>query len=164
MSAAPIVLWDVAEVAARAEQVVAGFEADIAMLLPAVEVHHIGATAMGFGHTKGDVDVNVRVGEETFDEVVDVLRQHFEVAQPHNWTPTYASFASGRYALPLGVQVTVIGSSDDFLLTLRDRLRDEPELLRQYDKRKLRAAPHGHHAYSEAKHDFLRELVPRDWG
>jgi GrpB-like predicted nucleotidyltransferase (UPF0157 family) len=44
-------------------------------------VHHIGATAMPFGHTKGDVDVNVRVEATTFTAVVTVLRERFDVAQ-----------------------------------------------------------------------------------
>lgn len=103
--------------------------------------------------------VNVRVHAETFGEVVDLLRQEYEVAQAHNWTATYASFSSSKYELPLGVQVTVIGSNDDFLLGLREIMRAEREVLREYNERQLRAAPQGAAAYQNAKNDFLRELV-----
>ena len=60
--------------------------------------------------------------------------------------------------MPLGVQVTVIGSADDFLLGLRDRLRADPELLRRYDEVKAAAAAGGADAYWEAKDRFLQEL------
>lgn len=156
---APVNLREVVHVAGIAEQVVAGFRRDFARVLGDAEVHHIGATAMPFGHTKGDVDVNVRLGEERFADVVAALRKQCEVAQAQNWTPTYASFAIGRYALPLGVQVTVIGSADDFLLVLRDRMKSNPELLRDYDERKLRAAARGERAYWRAKNDFLRMIL-----
>lgn len=90
---------------------------------------------------------------------VDALRGRFDVAQHEHWAPTFASFSTDQYALPLGIQVTVIGSAADFLLTLRDRMLAEPNLLRDYDERKLRAAPLGAAAYWEAKDAFLRELL-----
>ena len=155
----PVELRRVADVASLAEEVVARFEADFRDLLPDVEVHHIGATAMPFGHTKGDVDVNVRVAESAFAGVVSALRESFGVAQPENWTAGFASFSTDRYPLPLGIQVTAIGSADDFLLSLRDRMRGDPELLRRYDELKLAAAPHGRTAYWEAKNAFLQELL-----
>ena len=61
------------EVAQRAQEIVSLFEQDNADVLDA-EVHHIGATAMRFGHTMGDVDVNVRVEEVTFTALVNALR------------------------------------------------------------------------------------------
>ena len=72
---------------------------------------------------------------------------------------TFASFSTDRYPLPFGIQVTVIGSADDFLLALRDRMLAEPDLLRRYDDCKLRAAPLGADGYWEAKDAFLREVL-----
>jgi GrpB-like predicted nucleotidyltransferase (UPF0157 family) len=114
---------------------------------------------MPFGHTKGDVDVNIRVDEHAFADVVRVFSEQYEVAQYRNWTPTYASFSTGQYELPLGIQVTVNGSVDDLLLDLRDRMRSEPELLRRYDEIKLEAATRGPDAYWEAKNNFLNEIL-----
>ena len=159
MDTPPVELRAVGELAGLAEQVVVRFKNDLAGVVPDVEVHHIGATAMPFGHTKGDVDVNLRVEERRFSEIVAALREQYEVAQPDNWTATFASFSTDRYPLPLGVQVTVIGSADDFLLSLRDRMRSEPDLLRKYDDRKLSAAPRGQSAYWEAKNAVLQEIL-----
>ena len=114
---------------------------------------------MPFGHTKGDVDVNLRVDGGTLSAAITTLGARFAVAQPENWTPTFASFASDSYALPLGIQVTVIGSADDYLLALHDRIRTSPDLVRAYDDVKVDAAPHGRTAYWEAKNAFLKALL-----
>ena len=155
---APVQLRAVQEVAPLAEEVVSRFRRDIADVVDA-EVHHIGATAMAFGYTKGDVDVNIRVDGPTFSTVVAALRENFAVAQPENWTPTFASFSSDRYALPLGIQLTVLGSADDHLLALHDRMRADPGLVQQYDDVKREAAPKGAAAYWEAKNAFLQRLL-----
>ena len=154
----PVTLLDVADVSPAAIAVVAALDADVAPLPGGAQIHHIGATALPSGHTKGDVDVNVRVDEAGFAAVVDILSARFAVAQPENWTPTFASFSAGGYALPLGIQVTAIGSPDDFLLTLRDRMRADPELLRRYDELKVVSAAGGAQAYWEAKDRFLQAL------
>jgi GrpB-like predicted nucleotidyltransferase (UPF0157 family) len=153
-----VLLVDVADVRAAAEAVVEAFGLVASRLMPGAEVHHIGATALPTGLTKGDVDVNVRVGADGFTRAVDVLRRHYERAQPHNWTSTYASFKAGSYALPLGIQLTVIGSPDDFLLALRDAMRSRRAVLDAYNDCKRRAAALGPDGYWRAKDAFLSAL------
>jgi GrpB-like predicted nucleotidyltransferase (UPF0157 family) len=154
-------LLDVADVKDAAADVVAAFEDEWRDRLRGAEIHHIGATALPSGRTKGDVDVNVRVRGEHFAAVVEALSSQLTVAQPQNWTATFASFAVPGSALPLGVQVTVIGAAGDFLLELRDRLRADPALLRRYDEVKAAAAAGGAAAYWEAKDRFLKDLRVR---
>jgi GrpB-like predicted nucleotidyltransferase (UPF0157 family) len=156
----PIRLVDVAEIRRVAEEVFAAFETDIRGLLPGAEIHHIGATALPFGHTKGDVDVNVRVEEDQVATIVEALSARLTIAQPENWTTTFASFSADDYPLPLGVQVTVIGSGDDFLLALRDRMREDRDLLRRYDEAKVGSAAGGAAAYWQAKDRLLKEFRP----
>jgi GrpB-like predicted nucleotidyltransferase (UPF0157 family) len=161
VAADSVPLLDVAEVRDAAADVVKAFEAEWRDRLGGAEIHHIGATALPAGRTKGDVDVNVRVSEERFAAVVEILASELKVAQQQNWTPTFASFSVPGSSLPLGVQVTVIGSPNDFLVALRDRLRADPALLRRYDDVKAAAAAGGADAYWEAKDRFLRELLER---
>jgi GrpB-like predicted nucleotidyltransferase (UPF0157 family) len=152
-------LRDVAELAQVAEEVVERFRLDTTGSLRAAEVHHIGATSMPFGRTKGDVDVNVRVDAHAFAAVVAALREHYDVAQPENWTPEFASFSTDHYALPFGIQVTVIGSKNDHLVELRDRMRADPDLLRRYDECKTAAASAGAGEYWKAKNAFLQAIL-----
>jgi len=154
-----VTLLDVRDVAPAACDVISRFERDFAAALAGLEVHHIGATSLPFGHTKGDVDVNVRATPQAFAPLVAELGKRLSEAQRENWTPTFASFSSSAYALPLGIQVTVIGSRDDFLLALRDRMRDDPELLRRYDDAKVAAASGGAEAYWSAKDALLRVVL-----
>jgi GrpB-like predicted nucleotidyltransferase (UPF0157 family) len=155
----PITLVEVREIATTARRVIAEFERDFARELTHAEVHHIGATSLPFGHTKGDVDVNVRVDEARFPITVATLGQRLTAAQRENWSETFASFSAQGYALALGVQVTVIDSDDDFLLALRDRMRTDLSLLRRYDDVKLAAAAKGAEAYWKAKDGLLREVL-----
>ena len=154
-------LRDVRDVAPQAEAIVVAVAAEIASFLPRAEVHHIGATSLPLGRTKGDVDVNVRVAAAGFADAVAALRERFAVAQPENWTAGFASFATDAYGLPLGLQVTAVGSPDDFLLELRDRMRADPELAYRYDEVKRDAAAGGPAAYWEAKNRFIAALLGR---
>lgn len=159
MAAPPMTLVEVQKIAATAQRVVAQFERDFAGQLEQTEVHHIGATALPFGHTKGDVDVNVRVDRSRFAHTVAALGERLAAAQTANWSEDFASFSTDAYELPLGIQVTSIGSKDDFLLALRDRMRADPSLLRRYDNAKLAAAGRGAEAYWQAKDTLLRQLL-----
>jgi GrpB-like predicted nucleotidyltransferase (UPF0157 family) len=157
----PVTLVDVREIAPVARRMISQFERDFAdvLALAHAQVHHIGATSLSFGQTKGDVDVNVRVDEAQFPLTVTALGERLTMAQPENWSETFASFSAEGYELPLGVQVTVIDSNDDFLLALRDRMRADPSLLRRYNEIKVAAASDGPDAYWKAKDDLLRAIL-----
>jgi len=155
----PVRLRQVSEVAPLADKIVAEIATELHALLPDCEVEHIGATALPDGVTKGDVDVNIRVPASSIGRAVELLTARFAVAQPQNWTPTYASFSDPDRALPLGVQVTVIGSPDDFLVMLRDLMRTDPALRHDYDRCKRRAAQLGRGGYWEAKNRMLQDLL-----
>jgi GrpB-like predicted nucleotidyltransferase (UPF0157 family) len=111
------------------------------------------------GVTKGDVDVNIRVSQDEFPRTVETLCRHFPVVQRHNWTESYASFADSSRTLPVGLQVTVLGSPDDFLVPLRDLMRRDAELRHEYDRVKRDAAHLGPDGYWAAKNAFLTEVL-----
>src|SRR5256885_6466679 len=79
----PVTLLDVADVSPTATTVVAAFEADVEPLPGGAQIHHIGATALPSGHTKGDVDVNVRVDEAHLAALVDLDRKSTRLNSSH---------------------------------------------------------------------------------
>jgi GrpB-like predicted nucleotidyltransferase (UPF0157 family) len=158
MGNVPIELLRVEDLASDIDALLADLRRELAVLAPGVVVEHIGATSMPDGLTKGDVDVNLRVEEDRFDHVVAALSTRFDVAQPQNWTATYASFSGTDRGVPLGIQVTVEGSDDDYLVRLRDVMRADPDMRAQYDEIKRANAPAGRNAYWRAKDEFLRRL------
>jgi GrpB-like predicted nucleotidyltransferase (UPF0157 family) len=84
--------------------------------------------------------VLVRVPQSEFAHAVPVLRNAYSVHQPHNWTPTLASFTDpASSAPPVGVQLVVAGSASDELFgPFRDALIGDPALLAEYNALKLR--------------------------
>jgi predicted DCC family thiol-disulfide oxidoreductase YuxK/phenylpyruvate tautomerase PptA (4-oxalocrotonate tautomerase family) len=60
---------------------------------PDLEVEHVVSTSIPGALTKGDVDVLVQVTAHDSDDAITQLRRVQAVHQPHNWTPTLASFA-----------------------------------------------------------------------
>lgn len=148
-----------AEVREQADAVADHLTAELADLLPDAEVEHIGATSHPTGWTKGDVDLSVVVPLDGFADAVASLKDRFAVAQPENWTPTFASFSVEDRELPVGLQVAVRGSGSDFLVPLRDLFRARRDLLEAYDHAKRAAAADGPEAYWRAKDAFLDRLL-----
>ena len=134
--------------------------AQVRALVPDAELHHIGATALPGALTKGDVDVLLRVPLGRFPAAVEVLRQHFAVKQPVNWTSEFANFGDDvGHDLPVGIQVVVKDSSADFLLYLRDYFTASPEALREYNCLKVAHADEGQEGYWRAKDEFLARIL-----
>jgi GrpB-like predicted nucleotidyltransferase (UPF0157 family) len=153
-------LKPVSEILPQAERIVSRVFAQLAALLPDAELHHIGATALPGGVTKGDVDVLVRVSAALFPAAVAALRRDFAVRQPDNWTAEFASFGNDTgHELPLGLQVVVKDSEGDFLLFLRDHLLANPEVLAEYNRLKRAHAGEGAEGYWQAKDAFFSRVL-----
>lgn len=130
-------------------------------LLPDADVEHVGATAVPGALTKGDVDVLVRVGEADFPTAVDVLSHRYAIHQPHNWTPTLASFkAQEPSELEVGVQLVVAGSdADGFFGPFRDALINRPALLAEYNQLKRTLDGLDYERYTERKGEFVERVL-----
>ena len=132
----------------------------IRRLIPATDIQHIGGTSVIGALTKGDVDLLVTLRLEDFDAGVQVLRGHYVINQPENWTPTFASFKDDTsFELPFGAQVAAEGSKTYCFVALRDRLNSDPVALAGYN-----AIKQAHHAgdatrYREAKGQFIERLL-----
>jgi len=148
------------ELRPQVEATLGRLSAQIKALVPDAEIHHIGATAVPGALTKGDLDVLLRVSPERFPAVVDRLKRDFQIKQPNNWTPQFASFGSDtKFELPVGIQVVVNGSENDFLLYLRDHLVRHPKALAEYNRLKMANADKGPEEYWKAKNEFLQKIL-----
>ncbi len=131
--------------------------------VPDCDVQDMGATAVPGLLTKGDVDVNVRVAAIDFPAVIEFLERHFSVHQPQNWSDGYASFADDySYALPTGVQVTIVGHPDDKFLAQRDRLAADPKLIALYNELKREHDGGTMEGYRSAKWAFIATHLAAD--
>jgi GrpB-like predicted nucleotidyltransferase (UPF0157 family) len=129
--------------------------------LPGAEIEHVGSTSIPGALTKGDLDLLVRVDASEFDRAVLTLRGMYEVHQPENWTPTYASFVDPAASdPPVGVQLAVRGSDDDRLFgPFREALIADPELLAAYNRFKLEHDGEDYERYTDAKGVFVEQVL-----
>jgi GrpB-like predicted nucleotidyltransferase (UPF0157 family) len=155
-----IILTKTDDLFPQVERILHRVFARIGALLPDAELHHIGATALPGALTKGDIDFLLRVTPARFPTAVGALKQHFEVRQPDNWTPEFASFGDdASYDLPIGVQVVVKDSSVDFLLFLRDYFTTNADALSEYNRLKVTHCGSGQEGYWKAKDQFLAKIL-----
>ncbi len=128
--------------------------------LPFSDIQHIGGTAVPNLLTKGDLDINVRVSAADFSKTVEILKGLYEINQPENWSNSYASFKDNNsYILPVGIQVSVIDSTQDFFLKHRDALLNNPVLVDKFNQVKKAFEAKDMDDYRTAKRKFLEENI-----
>lgn len=149
------------EIAGAVAAASAAHRARIRAALPAVEIEHVGSTAIPGALTKGDLDLLVRVPAARFAAAVATLRRLYAVHQPENWTPTYASFADAAASdPPVGVQLAVAGSADDALFgPFRDALIADPALLEEYNALKRGLDGADYERYTDVKGAFVERVL-----
>lgn len=144
----------------QAEQLFIEQKEKLVHLIPGADVQHIGGTAVPGLLTKGDLDINVRVDKETFPLAVEALRKLYVVNQPENWTDAFASFKDDTsFVLPLGIQVTVVGSPEDHFIKHRDAFLRDSTLVKKFNDLKRKFDGRDMASYRSAKAKFLEEIT-----
>lgn len=132
----------------------------IARVAPSTDIQHIGGTAIPGLLTKGDLDINVRVEQSSFSSAIEELKKMYAVNQSENWTQAFASFKDDNsFPMPLGVQLTVIGSPGDHFVKHRDLLLGSPALVEEFNEVKSAFEAEGVDEYRAAKAAFLEKMV-----
>ena len=158
MSAVRLMLAD--DLLPTVERILSQLFGQLRVSVPEAELHHIGATAIPGALTKGDLDVLLRVSAQCFENAVAALSNSFAVKQPENWTQEFASFGDdASYELPVGIQLVVKNSGDDFFLFLLDHFNSNPEALGEYNHLKRLHAANGPENYWKAKDEFLSKVL-----
>src|SRR5215469_6732744 len=143
---------------ATADALFAQVQAQLRALLPRAIIVHVGSTSLPDGLTKGDLDVQVRVRIEDFQDACGAISALYE-KNPGGFTDQGQSFKSDLCDPPLGVHVTVIDGPSDIQHRQRDILAARPDLRAAYDalKRVFEGKEMG--AYRAAKARFLERLL-----
>jgi len=151
------------EIRAAAEAAFQAQRTRVAALVPEADIQHVGSTAVPGALTKGDVDVLVRVEAERFETAVAQLQDAYTIHQPHNWTPTLASFVDRAASdPPVGIQLVVADSREDrFFAPFRDLLTTDPELLEEYNALKRAHDASDYQTYTDDKEVFILRVLAR---
>ena len=106
-------------------------------LIPNADIQHVGSTAVPGALTKGDLDIQVRVSEDIFEDTTQKLKLHYKISHPEIWRDGFASFQNyDNPEIPIGIQLTVKNSTYDDFFKLRDLYINNPKLLAKYNAMK----------------------------
>lgn len=144
------------------ERINALFESEnkkLSELFPSADIQHVGSTAISGALSKGDLDINIRVKPEDFEGVVKTLKTLYEINQPENWTKVFASFKDD--SRKLGVQLTTVGSVEDYFVVQRDYLKSHPEAVSELNVLKEKYEGKDMEEYRKAKGEFFKRLNSR---
>ena len=128
----------------------------LSAVLPYADIEHIGATSVPGTITKGDLDINVRIKLEKFQDAIKVLEGIYEINQPENWNEGFASFKDD--SRDLGIQLTVLGTSVDYFVAQREYFKIHPEKVIELNALKKEFEGKGMDEYRKTKNAFLRQL------
>lgn len=131
----------------------------IKMLLPDVDIQHVGSTAIPNSITKGDLDIQVRVYANEFAKAVELLSNLYEINEESIKTDTFRAFKDDTTSPPLGVQLTVIDADFDFLWKFREVLLANKNYREEYDNLKKEYEGKSMDEYREAKDEFFQGLM-----
>ncbi len=128
-------------------------------LPPGCEIHHVGSTAVEGCLTKGDLDIAVRVADDTFAIADRTLAQRFSRNQGSIRTQSFAAFTDEAAMPPLGVQLVVKGSEFDVFHRFVERLRADPAAVDGYNRLKRSHNGSSMSAYRSEKAAFIEKLL-----
>ena len=143
----------------RAEQLFLKEQKRILHIIPSADVQHIGSTAIPGSLTKGDLDIQVRIMQKDFEKAQKALSKMYKPNKGNPPTKTYASFKNDSTKIPLGVQLTVVGSKEDNFAALRDILVSDKKHLKEYNSLKKRYQGKPMREYRKAKGKFVEKVL-----
>jgi len=131
----------------------------ILRVVPNADVQHIGSTAIPGSLTKGDLDIQVRVGQKDFKKAQKALSKIYKPNKGNLPTKTYASFKNNSAKIPLGVKLIVVGSKEDNFTALQDILVGNKKHLKAYNALKEQYQVKPMREYRKAKGKFVEKVL-----
>ncbi|MFC0557784.1 GrpB family protein [Halalkalibacter alkalisediminis] len=126
--------------------------------IPGVEIRHIGSTATEGLLTKGDVDLQVRVGDKQFNRARVALLGLYELNRGSFQTSYFCAFEKMDEQLPLGVQLTVKHSGIDHFWKVTEFFKGNPTYIQLYNELKRKYEGKEMEAYRKEKADFFHQI------
>lgn len=128
-------------------------------LLTAGEIEHVGGSSVPGAITKGDLDIQVRISKHEFTRTLEELGTRFDRNRLDLWNGQFALFTDQRSPLKVDIMVTVIGSTYDTFHIFRDILKENRELLEEYNHLKVFHPESSYDEYTENKKAFFGKIL-----
>lgn len=141
----------------RLEQMYQQLKELLMTLLPHAEVEHIGSSAIKGAHSKGDLDVLVRVTKEQFKHSLELIASlGFSIKSGTLRTEALCMLeGSGETA----IQLIEKGSKFEMFIQFRDKMNAQPDLVERYNQLKLSCAGLSAEEYRARKAAFIESVL-----
>jgi len=127
---------------------------------PDVDVQNVGSTAIPGAMGKFDIDIQIRVTQEQFSDVMDWMREGcFAAKNTDCWTEQYGLFRNEENYIDYNV--TVIDSKHDIFHHIRDYLIEHPAVLQKYMELKMSFQGKTYGDYRSVRHKFFQRIRKR---
>lgn len=121
-----------------------------------INIQHVGSSSVPGALSKPDIDIQIRVQKNEFNEVLNQMKSYFTPKHIHLWTEEFSIFKSKQYQeIPVDYMVTVIDSEFDDFYKVRDFLKLNPDILHQYNELKMKYHGKMYSEYRVAKSEFF---------
>lgn len=127
--------------------------------VPEAEIYHVGSTAVEGSLTKGDVDLQIRVDQSSFEEMRDFLERNYDRNEGSSQTAFFGAYEKNDEVLPLGLQLTLKDSDVDNFWKVTQFFKENPDITRSYNELKVQYKGKDMQDYRDEKAVFMRNLL-----
>ena len=147
------------EYQASCEKLYRKYELEIAVLLPDAIIEHIGASSIPDAVSKGDLDILVGVNGCKLEKAVKLLSTLGFNEKSNTLRTSELCMLENSSGEDVAFQVVANGSEFDFFVRFRDKLRESPELVQQYNELKMSCTSWSHEEYRRKKSAFIEHVL-----
>lgn len=141
------------EIFEKAQEIFSKEKVFLESILPKVDIEHVGSCSVQGAISKFDIDIQIRVTQEQFSGILEIMQKYYEQKYPERWNQQFAILKKPNEEMDL--ILTVIDSRCDDYWKTRDYLRAHPEVLAQYNELKLKYEGKPYAEYRKAKQEFM---------
>lgn len=141
----------------KAAKIFESEKARLQELIPEADIQHVGSCAIPGAIGKFDIDIQIRVPRELFEQAKEIMQQNYEEKHKDRfWDENGLIFKSNDDAIDkIDYMVTVINSQKDDYYRTRDYFINNPEALAVYNAFKMQYEGKPYHEYRTAKGKYL---------
>ena len=144
---------------ASCEDLYRKYELEISSLLPDAVIEHIGASSIPNAVSKGDLDILVGVVGDKLEKAVELLSTIGFNEKSDTLRTSELCMLESSSGEDVAFQVVAIGSEFGFFVGFRDKLRENPTLVQQYNDLKMSCIGWPHDEYRRKKSAFIERVL-----
>ena len=133
---------------------------ELKIILPMARIEHIGSSSVEGAISKGDLDIFVGVSKDEFNDSLDKIKSIGFTEKLDTFRADYlCMLVCDRYDLDMAIQLVENGSETENFIHFRERLRNDPGLLSEYNDLKTLSAGLSEIEYRSRKAIFIAQVL-----